>query len=52
MHLVMDLADRVMVINFGVQIATGAPQDIQRDEAVINAYIGRGLGETINAEAV
>jgi branched-chain amino acid transport system ATP-binding protein len=47
MQLVMELADRIMVIDFGVQIATGAADEIQRDEAVIDAYLGRGAGDLI-----
>jgi branched-chain amino acid transport system ATP-binding protein len=40
MGLVMDLADRVMVVDFGVQIASGQPAEIQHHPDVIRAYLG------------
>jgi len=42
MEVIMTLAQRVLVFNQGHVIAQGRPQDVVADEAVIEAYLGRG----------
>ncbi len=40
MGLVMDLADRVMVMDFGTPITTGTPDEVQQHPDVVRAYLG------------
>ncbi len=40
MNLVMDISDRIYVIDFGKLIAKGIPEEIQNNEVVIQAYLG------------
>ncbi len=41
MRAIMSLCDRLVVLNFGQMIATGTPEQIARDPAVVEAYLGR-----------
>ena len=51
MEFVMNLADRITVLEFGTVIAEGTPHDVQRNQRVLDAYLGGGDDEPPAAPA-
>ena len=50
MRIVMDISDHVHVLNFGRKIAGGRPEEVRRDPAVAEAYLGSKAATTQTAQ--